>query len=239
VSEDDAANAAIWKSDEEVAAWLSGSGERERRRGEQRRLMADLLPFDEEDPFVFVDLGAGTGAAASAVLERYPAATALLAEYSPQMAEAGGRALEPYRGRYRYVDFDLAGGPWPAAMPARVDAVISSMCLHHLPDRRKEQLCAEVHARLAPGGGCLALDLVAGDDVAVEAAWRRVDARRGPDAALLHPHHTEAERRHHDRAVFLCPLSLRLGFLRAAGFEGVDAFWKLLDSVLIGGRRPA
>lgn len=236
---EDDANTAIWKSDREVASWLAGSDGRERRSGEQRRLMADLLPFDEREPFVFLDLGAGTGAAARAVLDRYPAASALLAEYSPQLTEAGTRELEPYRGRYRYVDFDLAGGPWPGGIPDHVDAVISSMCLHHLPDPRKTQLCAEVFGRLAPGGWFLDLDLVAGGDDAVEWAWRRVDARRGPDEALLHPHHTAGEGRHHEHALFLSPLARRLGFLEAAGFEGVDTFWKLLDSVLIGGRRPA
>lgn len=230
-------NAVMWRSEHDVAEWVAGSEEWEQRRRGQRRLMAGLLPFDEDDSFVFVDLGAGTGAAARAVLERYPGATALLADFSPQMAEAGGRALEPFRGRYRYVDFDLAGGPWPAGIPERVDAVISSMCLHHLPDARQAQLCGEVFGRLMPGGWFLDYDVVAADDPVVAAAWLR--AGRGDPAAALHPHSVpEGRHGHHDEALHVSPLRRLLDFLDAAGFEGVDVFWKQLDIVLVGGRRP-
>ncbi len=36
----------------------------------------------------------------------------------------------------------------------------------------------------------------------------------------------------------MIPLDPQVGFLRAAGFEGVDVFWKELDFVIYGGRRP-
>jgi tRNA (cmo5U34)-methyltransferase len=240
VGEDHDDNAAIWKSDGGVATWLAGSAEREQQRGEQRRLVADLLPFGDEDQFVFVDLGAGTGAAARAVLDRFPRASALLAEYSPQMAEAGTDALQPFRGRFRYVDFDLTTGPWPDEVPDQVDAVISSMCLHHLPDARKKQLCAEVFTRLKPGGWFLDLDVVTAETPAAAQAWQRADDRRDPDAAL-HRRHRTADEQHwfENHTRYISPLSRRLGFLQAAGFEGVDIFWKRLDAVLIGGRRPA
>jgi SAM-dependent methyltransferase len=239
VTEDADGNAAIWKSEEHVSSWLSEEDDRERRRHEQRRLMANLLPFDDDEPFVFVDLGAGTGAAGRGVLDRYPAASALLAEYSPQMAEAGTRAMERFEGRYRYVEFDLATGPWPTAIPDRVDAVVSSMCLHHLPDPRKEELCREVFARLAPGGWFLDLDVVTADDPSVDEAWRRADDRRNPEAARRRAHPTrEEQHRQANHTRYISPLSRRLGFLRSAGFLGVDTYWKQLESVLIGGMRP-
>jgi len=55
-------NAAIWKSEEGVGSWTSNTNERERKRAQQWRLMGELLPFDEQDVFTFLDLGAGTGA---------------------------------------------------------------------------------------------------------------------------------------------------------------------------------
>jgi hypothetical protein len=36
----------------------------------------------------------------------------------------------------------------------------------------------------------------------------------------------------------MIPLGPQLGFLRAAGFEAVDVYWKRLDYVIYGGRRP-
>ena len=62
--------------------------------------MAELLPFAVDEPFTFVDLGAGTGAAARTILDHYPAAHAVLADFSPQMMAQGEVELEPYAGRY-------------------------------------------------------------------------------------------------------------------------------------------
>ena len=232
-------NAAIWKSDEGISRWMSTAGDRERRRAEQRRLLADLLPFDDDEAFTFADLGAGTGAAARAILDRYPRASAVLADYSPQMMAEGKKALAPYGGRYRYVEFDLAHSEWPAEIPAALAAVVSSLSVHHLPDERKQQLFAEIGSRLAPGGWYLNYDPVAADDPAVEAIWQRANDRRDPAAAHRRAHPTAEEQRHYENhARYIIPLARQLGFLRAAGFEAVDVFWKELDYVLYGGRRP-
>ena len=67
---DDVTNAAVWKSAENVAKWVATADERERGRASARRLLAELLPFAEDDTFTFVDLGAGTGAAARVLLDR-------------------------------------------------------------------------------------------------------------------------------------------------------------------------
>ena len=70
-------NAAVWKSDASVAQWVATAEDREHGRAWARHLLAELLPFTEADQFTFVDLGAGTGAAARAVLDRYPASSAV------------------------------------------------------------------------------------------------------------------------------------------------------------------
>jgi len=38
---------------------------------------------------------------------------------------------------------------------------------------------------------------------------------------------------------YLSPLPRQLDYLHVAGFEGVDVYWKRLDDVIYGGRRPA
>ncbi len=232
-------NAAIWKSDSGISHWISTAEERERRRGEARRLMAELLPFAEEEPFTFVDLGAGTGAASRAVLDRYPAATAILADYSPQMMDEGQRALSGYAGRYTYVEFDMDGGAWPAGIPEAVPAMISSLCVHHLPDRRKQELFGEIRERLAPGGWYLNYDPVAPPDPVVEQAWQRTTDRRDPEAAAKRSNRTpEEQRRYENHVRYMSPLAPQLQFLLDAGFDGVDVYWKELDHVIYGGRRP-
>jgi tRNA (cmo5U34)-methyltransferase len=233
-------NAAIWKSDAGVSYWKSTSEDRERRRGEQRRLLADLLPFGDDDEFTVLDLGAGTGAAARTVLDRYRRAQAVLADFSPQMMEQGKRELAGYEGRYRYVEFDLAeAGAWPADIPASVEAVVSALSVHHVPDQRKQSLFGEILARLAPGGWYLNYDPVTADDPAVEAAWQRAGDRRDPAAAAKRAHRTpEEQRRYENHVRYMSPLGPQLDFLRGAGFEAVDVYWKELDYVIYGGRRP-
>jgi len=36
----------------------------------------------------------------------------------------------------------------------------------------------------------------------------------------------------------MIPLDQQLGYLRSAGFEGIDVYWKQLENVIYGGRRP-
>jgi tRNA (cmo5U34)-methyltransferase len=239
VHEDPDTNESIWKSDRMVTQWVEGTTDRESRRTEQRRLMADLLPFAEDEAFTFVDLGAGTGAAAQVVLDRFSHARAILAEYSPQMAAEGERALSAYAGRFTYVEFDLARGEWPSEVPDDTDAIISSMSVHHLPDRRKRELFSEIRHHLAPGGWYLNYDPVATDDPVVEAAWLRAADRKDPEAAVRRLHRSpEEQRRFENHVRYMGPLDPQLEFLREAGFEGIDVYWKELDFVIYGGRRP-
>lgn len=232
-------NAAVWKSDASVAQWVATEEERERARAWPRRLLAELLPFGEQEEFTFVDLGAGTGAAARAVLDRYPSSTAVLADYSPQMMDEGRRALAAYEGRYRYVELDMAAGRWPDDLAGGLQAVISSLCVHHVTDDRKQGLFREIFERLAPGGWYLNYDPVSAGDPAVEEAWQRVQDRRDPEAAAKRAHRTpEEQARWANHIRHIIPLDPQLRFLTSAGFEAVDVYWKELDHVIFGGRRP-
>jgi tRNA (cmo5U34)-methyltransferase len=233
-------NAAIWQSAEGVQAWAAEAEAQERKRVVHRRFMASLLPFAEQQEFAFLDLGAGTGAASRTILDLYPRSTAVLADFSAEMMRAGERQMQRFAGRYRYVEFDMAAGAWPAAIPAGLDAVVTSMCVHHLPDHRKQGLFAEIFDHLAPGGWYLNYDPVRGDDPVVEATWQRVAGREDPEAAARQGHWRHENQEHWANHVrYMIPLVPQLGFLRSAGFEGVDVYWKQLETVIYGGRRPA
>jgi ubiquinone/menaquinone biosynthesis C-methylase UbiE len=161
-------NAAVWKTDVGVTFWKATEAYRERRRAGHRELMAELLPFGPDESFTFADLGAGTGAASRTVLDHFPSAHAVLADFSPQMMAQGTLELAPYQGRYTYVEFDLTqAGDWPAGIPVPVDAVISSLAVHHLNDGRKQTLFAELPRHLAPRGWSLNYDTVPPPDAVV------------------------------------------------------------------------
>lgn len=233
-------NAAIWKSDEIVATWAAEAGARERNHGAQWRLMAELLPFGDQARPTFLDLGAGTGAASRAILARHAHSVAVLADFSPEMMGAGEAELRPFEGRYRYVEFDLLTGPWPTDIPAAVDAVVTSLCVHHLPDERKRNLFGEIFERLRPGGWYLNYDPVRAEDPVVTAMWTQVIDEENPDAARKRHHRTaEEQARYENHVRYISPLDVQLDYLRSAGFQAVEVWWKRLDYVIVGGCRPS
>jgi tRNA (cmo5U34)-methyltransferase len=231
-------NAQIWKSEQMARTFAAQSVERERERRDQLILLARLLPFAPSDAFVFLDLGAGTGAASRAVLNEYPRATALLGEYSPQMTAEGERQMADYAGRYRYVEFDMLSGEWPTAVGASLDAIVSTLSIHHLPDARKRTIFAEIYAHLRPGGWYLNFDPIRAPDVALEAVWERVNDRYDPEAPYKRTHRTpEEQARYENHVRYMIPLEPQLAWLREAGFVTTDVFWKRLDWVIYGGSK--
>jgi len=233
-------NAAIWKSDEVAQNWAAKTDERERKRAAQWRFMGELLPFGEQDAFTFLDMGAGTGAAARVILDRYPRSTAILSDFSAQMMDEGEGEMQPFAGRFEYVEFDMSTSSWPASIPTTLDAVVTSMCIHHMPDHRKQGLFAEIFEHLAPGGWYLNYDPVSSADPVVEATWDRMNDLADPEAATKRLHRTPQEQSHHENHVrYLIPLEQQLDYLRSAGFLGIDVYWKHLENVIYGGCRPA
>jgi tRNA (cmo5U34)-methyltransferase len=231
-------NATLWKDEANIKRWAAEAAQREAKRAEPLRIMSVLLPFEEDDEFTVLDLGAGTGMAARAVMDSYPKAHALLADFSPAMMAEGLKVLEPYEGRYRYVEFDLTKPSWPEDIPLPLDSVVTSQALHHLPDDRKESVLQEVFERLKPGGWCVDYEPFKATDLAVEHTWQRLNDRFDPKAAYKRTHPSPQEERQHANHVrYMIDLDRQLGFFRNAGFEAVDVYWKHLDYAVCGGRR--
>jgi SAM-dependent methyltransferase len=231
-------NAAIWQSQDIVTHWASEAANRERLHVPQQRFMAELLPFGDEAEFTFLDLGAGAGALSKAILERYPRCTAILADFSDQMMGAGAQDLEPFADRYRYVTFDMSTSNWPAGIPGNLDAIVSSLFVHHLTDERKQSLFAEIFDRLVPGGWSLNYDPVTTDDPVIEETWQRVGEIGNPELTRRRLHPTPEENaRWQNHVRYMIPLEQLLGYLQGAGFGGIDIYFKRLEWVIYGGCR--
>lgn len=239
---DDAATraAAIWHSQAQISDYLADAENRERARRPQWEFMALLLPFEDDATFTFADLGAGTGAAARAILDHYPNAQAVLADFSALMMDEAAAVMSAYAGRFQYVEFDMStGADWPSSIPHGLDAVVTSQCVHHLPDERKQGLFAEIWRHLAPGGWYLNFDPISSSDPLVEETWQRVNDRIYPAQKEKRLNRTpDQHHRHEEHVRHMAPLDPQVDFVRAAGFEAVDVYWKQLDYVIYGGRRP-
>lgn len=233
-------NAAIWQSEAGVAQYVSKQEAREAKRKAQWRLMGQILPYADDEAFTFCDIGAGTGAAARSILELFPAATAILADFSEQMMDEAKKAMAPFDGRYSFASFDMTTGDWPDAIPNDLSAIVTSQCVHHIPDERKAGLFHEIFEHLRPGGWYVNFDPIKPPNKVVGAAWDRAALRLDPATVEQEQHRTpEEERRHHNHVRYMIPLAPQLEMLERAGFAGIDIYYKHLDMVVYGGCKPA
>ncbi|HEY8692342.1 MAG TPA: class I SAM-dependent methyltransferase [Chloroflexota bacterium] len=232
-------NEAVWKDEANIKRWAAEAAGREAKRAEPMRIMAALLPFEDDEEFTIVDLAAGTGMAARAIMDRYPKAHAVLADYSPAMMDEGSKALAAYEGRYRYVEFDLLQSRWPDGIPLLMDSAVTSQAVHHLPDERKDSLFREVFERLRPGGWYVNYEPVKGPNLPVEYTWQRLNDRFDAGLVYKRTHRGPQEEAQHENHVrYMVDLDRQMSFFRAAGYEAVDVYWKQLDYVVCAGRKP-
>ncbi len=182
---------------------------------------------------VVVDLGAGTGALSSAVLDAIPDARLELVDVDPTMLEVAGERLAPHAGRYRLRRTTFAE-PLPPC-----DAVVASLALHHvvtLPEKR--ELYRRIREALRPGGLLLVADAAVHEAgrarQRVFAEWSAFMQTQGISAAEAEAHFAQWATEDHYQ-----PLVAELDALAAAGFPFPDCFWKEGPICVFGGFRDA
>lgn len=179
-------------------------------------LLADLAPADGH----ILDLGGGTGAFSSAVLDGLPGVRVTVLDVDADMLDEGRRRLARFGDR---VSFHAGSflDPLPGA-----DAVVASLALHHVHDlRTKTALYGVIRDTLSPGGVLLNLDATVTEDARLNRlVFDRMAARmadHGITASEAHGHF--AAWADEDRYF---PLEAELGALREAGFDEVECFWR-------------
>jgi tRNA (cmo5U34)-methyltransferase len=129
-------------------------------RAEQLATLLDLIPARSDEPFTIVELGAGGGVLAQAILERFTHCHYVALDGSPMMREQMGRRLVQFKDRLEIRPFELAEQQWRDELPSPLRCVLSSLCVHHLTGEEKRVLFRDVVARLEPGGALLLADIL-------------------------------------------------------------------------------
>ena len=148
-----------WRDSAHVKRWAERRHLIDQDRESGFRRMLEFLPADINAALKVIDIGAGDGKVASLVMDAYPNATAVLIDFSPEMMDKGAKDLARFAGRFRYLNWDMNFGDWPAELSGPFDAAVSSAAIHHLSNERKAWLAAEIAQRLAPGGAYANYDL--------------------------------------------------------------------------------
>ena len=110
-------------------------------------MIVELIPFDPDARFDFVDLGCGTAEPTARVLERFGRSTATCIDSESEMLRIAKRKLTPYSGRVEVREGDLTDCTIPSC-----DLVFSAKTFHHVHPDRLPSLIARIAAALRPGG---------------------------------------------------------------------------------------
>jgi SAM-dependent methyltransferase len=176
-----------------------------------------------------VELGAGTGALAAAILDGLPEVRMQLVDVDPNMLDAAAARCAPHAGR-----FELRRSRFQEGLP-RCDAVVATLALHHVADDlEKGKLYHAIHEALEWDGLLVVGDLL----IHPEGPERRQMLRDWYAHMAMHGI-SEVEADGHfgqwaaeDRYV---PLGQELELIRAAGFPRPDCFWRDGGLAVYGG----
>lgn len=180
-----------------------------------------------------VDLGAGTGALSSAILDALPDVRVQLVDIDPNMLEAGAARCAAHEGR-----FDLRRALFQDDLP-RCHAVVASLALHHvaLHDEKRE-LYRAIHTALEPGGLVVVGDMLIHPDgperERMVQDWYAHMERHGITAEQADAHFARWAEED-----FYVSLPDELALVAAGGFPRPDCFWRDGGLAVYGGFKDA
>lgn len=219
-----------WKEEDRVRDYVAKNDEAADEIGQVFRIITSVLPFDQEAPLRVLDIGAGHGVFAAAVLDAFPKSTAIGLDLSAAMMEEGAQRMARFGDRFRYFEGDFADGSLPDGLAGPFDLTVSSRAIHHITPDAKRRLFATIYERTAPGGCFFDLDNMRPRDPFLVERYRQLpDAGSAPRMPRAEGERPAGGREHTD------PFDEQLESLRAAGFVHVDIFWKRLGRSVIAG----
>jgi tRNA (cmo5U34)-methyltransferase len=128
------------------------------QREQQMRTMVDLL-WGLPSPSRVLELCCGEGLLAEMLLEELPGSTYWGLDGSAVMLERAGQRLSRFGERVKLGSFDLADRSW-RVLDRPVQAVVSSLAIHHLDGEGKQALYRDVYAMLVVGGAFIVADMI-------------------------------------------------------------------------------
>ncbi|GAC1354311.1 MAG: class I SAM-dependent methyltransferase [Ktedonobacteraceae bacterium] len=218
-------------------------------RAEQTESLLHLIPARVDETFTIVELAAGGGILARAILERFPACHYIALDGSSTMREQMAHKLSAYKNRLTILPFLLEEQVWRTALPSPLRCIVSSLCVHHLSDEEKRTLFSAMAVRLEPEGALLLADIIKPATPRVaELFAQQYDAIVRVQSLAIRGDLSGYEQYqqlewnyftydYNDPTSYDKPslLSDQLRWLHEAGFVHVDCFWMQAGHAVYGG----
>lgn len=228
-----------------IENWASKGSWQAPIRDVQTAMVLRMIPQPIEAPIRVLDVGAGYGALAAAVLRERPHASAVCVDGSEAMLRLGLEKNSDLKNRMSFVQGALETPDWLKAIDGTFDVVISSRALHHFTEnQRRRYIFKELYPLVRAGGCFINADNVRGNTKSLSERYRRardeyldqyVRGVSGGRTSLAEAKAATPSSYHgpHNNGF----LEEELEWLREAGFVDVDCFWKFTTTVVYGGFR--
>jgi len=203
-------------------------------------MIVDLLPFEPEASFRFVELGCGTAEPSCRIIRRFPCAGGICIDSEPEMLRIADSKLA---GRAEVREADMLNCDIPPC-----DVVFSAKAFHHVPPEELPALLARIKRALCPGGCFILFDHMSVGPVwgtrigeqsrrlyrrhvqraitAGKATGDEIDARWAFKRAMK-AEEKDVEYRHAAETI--------LSAMRDAGFTEIGIVWRMFaDTILVG-----
>lgn len=237
-----------WQTSEVAIAFLQGVRSAIPGADLQLAVLGKIIEQWRPEPATILDLGCGDGILGRYLLDRFPTAQGIFADFSEPMLAAVQQKVDNLpRAQVMTADFghpDWVAAVKAAAIEAPIDVVVSGFAIHHQPDNRKQAIYAEIYDLLSSGGIFLNLEHVASATPAGETLFDEFFVDH------LHAYHVKADPQVERRAIaqkyynrpdkvenILAPVEVQCKWLRAIGYRDVDCFFKTFELALFGGRK--
>ena len=121
------------------------------QKSEMLKVMISLLTFQKAKPR-FLEIGGGLGVFSRMILKKYPEASFVFLDGSPEMILNAKKRLSKFKSNITFLQSDINCTDWFNGIKGSFDAIVSSWCLHYLSDNRRRPFFKEIYQLLKPSG---------------------------------------------------------------------------------------